>query len=85
MSASRTLLPFQPATMSTAAMAAVSFLTRWCGQIHCLLAFRLRRWFTWCEGDGLDPLVGVQRAPVELYLIASFGSCRANSPGRQSK
>jgi site-specific recombinase XerD len=30
--------------------------------------FQLREWFAWCEGNGLDPLVGVQRAHVELYI-----------------
>ena len=25
-------------------------------------------WFAWCEGNGLDPLVGIQRAHVELYI-----------------
>ena len=48
-----TLLPFQPATMSTAQLAAVS---------------QLGLWFSWCEGNTLDPLVGVQRAHVELYI-----------------
>ena len=62
MSASATLLAFQPSTMSTAQMAAVSFLARYSGQTHRLYAFQRRQWFTWCEGHGLDPLVGVQRA-----------------------
>jgi CHAT domain/Trypsin-like peptidase domain len=25
-------------------------------------------WFAWCESNGVDPLVGVQRAHVELYI-----------------
>ena len=25
---------------------------------HTLYAYQLRRWFTWCETNGLDPLVG---------------------------
>ena len=28
----------------------------------------MREWFAWCERNGLDPLVGVQRAHVELYI-----------------
>jgi len=28
----------------------------------------LRRWFGWCETNGLDPLVGIQRAHVELFI-----------------
>ena len=68
MSAPTALLPFQPSTMSTAQLAAVSFLARYSGRTHRLYAFQLRKWFSWCEGHGLDPLVGVQRAHVELYI-----------------
>ena len=62
------LLPYQPASMSTAQLAAVSFLARYSGRTHALYAFALRRWFAWCEANGLDPLVGIQRAHVELYI-----------------
>jgi site-specific recombinase XerD len=68
MSSSTTLLLFQPATMSTAQLAAVSFLARYSGRTHALYAFQLREWFTWCERHGLDPLAGIQRAHVELYI-----------------
>ena len=68
MSTPTTLLPFQPATMSTAQLAAVSFLARYSGRSHHLYQFQLREWFAWCERNGLDPLVGVQRAHVELYI-----------------
>jgi integrase/recombinase XerD len=68
MSAPTALLPFQPSTMSTAQLAAVSYLARYSGRTHRLYAFQLREWFSWCEGHGLDPLVGVQRAHVELYI-----------------
>jgi integrase/recombinase XerD len=54
--------------MSTAQLAAVSYLARYSGRTHRLYAFQLREWFSWCEGHGLDPLVGVQRAHVELYI-----------------
>ena len=54
--------------MSTAQLAAVSYLARYSGRTHALYAFQLRRWFAWCEGNGLDPLVGIQRAHVELYI-----------------
>ena len=49
-------------------MAAVSFLARYAGHTHELYAYQLRRWFAWCEANGLDPLVGIQRAHVELYI-----------------
>lgn len=68
MSGPMTMLPFQPATMSTAQLAAVSYLARYGGRTHDLYAYQLRSWFTWCEVHGLDPLVGVQRAHVELYI-----------------
>ena len=62
------VLPFQPATMSTAQLAAVSYVARYAGRTHTLYAFQLREWFTWCDANGLDPLVGIQRAHVELYI-----------------
>lgn len=68
MSAPTTLLPFQPATMSTAQLAAVSYLARYSGRTHTLYSFQLREWFAWCESNGLDSLLGVQRAHVELYI-----------------
>ena len=68
MSASTTLLPFQPSRMSTAQLAAVSFLARYSGRTHALYAFQLKQWFAWCEHHGLDPLAGIQRAHVELYI-----------------
>jgi len=54
--------------MSTAQSAAVSYLARYSGHTHALYAFQLRRWFGWCETNGLDPLLGIQRAHVELYI-----------------
>src|SRR6478609_181110 len=68
MSAPTTLLPFQPATMTSAQLAAVSYLARYSGRTHTLYAFQLREWFAWCERNGLDALTGVQRAHVELYI-----------------
>ena len=68
MSASTTLLPFQPSRMSTAQLAAVSFLARYSGRTHALYAFQLKQWAAWCEHHGLDPLAGIQRAHVELYV-----------------
>ena len=69
MSTPTTLLPFQPASMSTAQLAAVSFLARYSGRTHHLYQFQLRERFACCcERNGLDPLIGVQRAHVELYI-----------------
>ncbi len=59
MSVPSTVLPFQPGSMSTAQLAAVSYLARYAGRTHALYAYQLREWFAWCEGNGLDPLVGV--------------------------
>ena len=63
-----TLLPFQPDAMSPAQLAAVSYLARYSGHTHALYTFQLRRWFAWCEANALDPLIGIQRAHVELYI-----------------
>ena len=52
-------LPYQPTTMSTAQLAAVSYLARYAGHTHHLYAYQLKRWFAWCETNGLDPLAGV--------------------------
>ncbi|WP_256841705.1 hypothetical protein [Ornithinimicrobium cryptoxanthini] len=63
-----TLLPFQPATMSTAAqLAAVSHLVRYSGRARTLYAYQLRQQFAWCEGIALAPLAGIQRTHVDLY------------------
>ena len=41
MSGPTTLLPFQPATMSTAQLAAVSYLARYSERTHSLYAYQL--------------------------------------------
>lgn len=64
----RTLLPFQPDAMKPAQLAAVSYLARYSGHTHALYAHQLCRWFSWCQTNGRDPLVGIQRAHVELYI-----------------
>ena len=68
MSTTSKLLPFQPLSMTTAELAAVSFLARYSGHTHELYSYQLRRWFAWCQTNGLDPLTGIQRAHVELYI-----------------
>jgi integrase/recombinase XerD len=71
---SAVLLPFQPDAMTPAQLAAVSFLARYSGPTHTLYAYSLRRWFAWCEASDLDPLMGIQRAHVELY-VRHLGEC----------
>lgn len=71
---STALLPFQPDAMTPAQLAAVSFLARYAGSTHSMYASQLRRWFEWCQVRDLDPLVGIQRAHVELY-IRHLGEC----------
>jgi len=60
-------LPFQPDAM-TPAQLAFSYLARYTGHTHTLYAYQLRRWFTWCESNDLDPLLGIQRAHIELDM-----------------
>jgi hypothetical protein len=55
-------------SITTAQLAAVSFLARYSGHTHELYSYQLRRWFQWCEANGLDPLLGIKRAHVELYI-----------------
>jgi hypothetical protein len=47
-------MPFQPLSMTTAQLAAVSYLARYSGHTHDLYAYQLRRWFDWCEESSLD-------------------------------
>ncbi|MCZ3390027.1 MAG: site-specific integrase [Actinomycetia bacterium] len=68
MSTTSRLLPFQPMAMTAAQLATFSCLARYAGHTHELYCYQLRLWFQWCEGNGLDPLVGIQRAHVELYI-----------------
>ena len=63
-----TLMPFKPETMTPAQLAAVSYLARYTGHTPALYAAALRRWFGWCQTNHLDPLTGVQRAHIELYI-----------------
>ncbi len=55
---STTALPFQPSSMTSAQLAAVSFLARYAGTTHSLYRAQLGRWFAWCETNGSDPLMG---------------------------
>ncbi|HET7690016.1 MAG TPA: tyrosine-type recombinase/integrase [Nocardioidaceae bacterium] len=62
------LLAFRPDAMSPAQLAAVSFLARYTGSTYTSYSYQLRCWFEWCEANGIDPLIGVQRAHVELFI-----------------
>jgi integrase/recombinase XerD len=68
MSTTATLIPFQPDAMTPAQLAAVSYLARYAGHTHELYASALRLWFGWCETNDLDPLTGMQRTHIELYI-----------------
>jgi hypothetical protein len=39
--------------MRPAQLAAVSYLARYTGATHRLYAYELRRWFSWCEINGV--------------------------------
>jgi len=54
--------------MTQAQLAAISYLARYSGATHHLYAAHLRRWVSWCETNKMDPLIGIQRAHVELYI-----------------
>ncbi len=61
-----TILPFQPATMSTAQLAAVSYLARYSGRTHRLYSFQLPQWFT-CKESALLLVAALgSKAPVFL-------------------
>jgi integrase/recombinase XerD len=62
------LLPFKPDAMTPAQLAAVSYLARYTGHTHDLYAYQMRPWFAWCQANDLDPLIGIQRAHLELYI-----------------
>ncbi|MFE7223517.1 site-specific integrase [Nocardioides sp. NPDC057577] len=68
MSTASKLPPSQPLSMTTAEMAAVSLLAHYSGHTHELYSYQLCRWFTWYQTNGLDPLIGIQRAHVKLYI-----------------
>ena len=57
MSTPTTLLPFQPATMSTAQLAAVSFLAHYSARTHHLYAYQLRGEYLSADrfGGGVRP------------------------------
>ena len=61
-------LPALGAGLSTAHLAAISYLARYQGQTHALYTRYLGEWFAWCERQGLDPLEGVVRGHVEMYI-----------------
>jgi hypothetical protein len=76
------LLPFQPDTLTPAQLTAVSYLARYAGHTHDLYAYQLRRWFAWCETNGLDsapnrhmPVRGPPAMP-QITCAAAIRTCR---------
>ena len=63
-------------------MAAVSYLARYSG--HAQYAYQLRRWFSWCRTNALDPLIGVQRAHVDLCIAGDADAILAALCRRRS-
>lgn len=61
-------MPFQPAKMTPAQLAAVSFSPAIPDPTYHPYSYQLRQWFAWCESNGIVALIGVERAHVELYL-----------------
>jgi hypothetical protein len=47
--------PFQPTRMTTAQLAAVSYLARYTGRTHTLYAIMLRQWFRLVPGQRAGP------------------------------
>ena len=68
MTGSSTLLPFQPVTMPSAQLAAVSYLARYAGRTRALARSNCGSGSAGARSTGLDRLVGIQRAHVELYI-----------------
>jgi len=71
---SSALAPFQPLAMSPAQLAAVSYLARYSGPHPQPLRVPAASVVLLVRGHSLDPLVGIQRAHVELY-IRHLGDC----------
>jgi hypothetical protein len=70
------LLPLQPAAMSGAQLAAVSFLARDCGCTHSLYAYQLREWFSWWQSNGWTPWSGTRElmssCTSAVWVTAAF-------------
>ena len=69
MSTTSRLLPFQPMSMTTAQLAAVSFLARYAGHTHELYSYQLRRWFGGARATGLTRWSG-SNAPTSSCTSA---------------
>lgn len=41
---------------------------------------QLRQWFSWCESNALDPLVGIQRALVLAVAVLTRAACPVPIP-----
>lgn len=76
MSTTLRLLPFQPFSMTTAQLAAVSFFARYAGT-HELYSYQLHRWFQWWEGNGLELIRFLQ---VALRVLEAHRGERTTGP-----
>ena len=81
------LLPYRPNTMSTAQLAAVSYLARYAGHTHHLYAYQLKRWFAWCEVARIAKVAGVPRhiSPHSLRHAAITNALDAGVPLRDAQ
>ena len=81
MSSTSPLLPFQPMSMTTAQLAAVSFLARYGGHTHDLYSYQLRRWFECCEGNGQPHLScwSGRRSVIRLTPVGSMSAETADA------
>ena len=66
--------------MTPAHLAAVSYLARYTGHTHSLYAYQLRRWFTWCETNALDPLVWGSSGPTSSSTSATSARSGCECP-----
>ena len=71
-STTTTVLPFQPATMSTAQPTAVSYLARFWGHPHVLYAYPLRAWLVGGASNVVAPLGG-SSAPMSSSTSGGSG------------
>ena len=79
------LLPYQPTTMSTAQLAAVSYLARFAGHTHHLYAYQLNRWFASGSSRSPRPSPSIAAPSPTCWSCVSWKLAAASAPpGRWS-